>query len=378
MCTKLILQQIKGFNPELKNITLKGVIVPLNDKLGQGAYGTVFTVKYDSIVCAAKKIHPILIENVQREEKQRIKNKFIQACLCCSSVQHPNIVQFLGVYYPLDQSDFPVMVMELMSTNLTSFVENNKSKITFWKKIPILYNVSLGLNFLHSHKPQILHQDLSPNNIMLTNHHLAKIGDLGMAQMVRADSKQTKGKLTKLSGTPHFMPPEALVKDNPVYSTPVDVFSFGGITLHVFSEEWLTPSSYIKKDPVTKMLVALTEAERRQQYLDKMTGKAAALRKTIEDCLDNDPDKRPPIQEVSTTIKPLWVSITISHSTCMTSHVLIKVWSSGIKHAYCANWSIRPSFAACFSPRSLSITKCFLYNSYIVHHNHAYFNAYDM
>jgi len=56
----------------LKDVTLKGVVL-LNDKLGQGAYGSVFTVKFDGVVCAAKKIHPILIENVQNEEKQRIK-----------------------------------------------------------------------------------------------------------------------------------------------------------------------------------------------------------------------------------------------------------------------------------------------------------------
>ena len=300
----------------MKDVTLKGVVL-LNDKLGQGAYGSVFTVKFDGVVCAAKKIHPILIENVQNEEKQRIKDNFIQECLCCSSVQHPNIVQFLGVYYPLDQSGFPVMVMELMSTSLTSFVENNKSQITFCKKISILYNVSLGLNFLHSHKPQILHRDLSPNNIMLTSQHVAKIGDLGVAKVVRADSKQTKSKLTKAPGTPDFMPPEALVEDNPVYGTPIDVFSFGGITLHVFSEEWPTPSDYKKRDPVTKKLVAFTEVERRQQYLDKMTGEAATLRKMVEDCLDDDPDKHPSIQEVSTIIKPLWVSINISDSICM-------------------------------------------------------------
>jgi len=130
------------------------------------------------------------------------------------------------------------MVMELMDISLTSFVENNKSRIAFGNKISILYDVSLGLSFLHNHKPQILHRDLSPNNVMLTiKQHVAKIGDLGVAKVVRADNRQTKSKLTKAPGSPHFMPPEALVEDNPVYGTPVDVFSYGGIALHVFSEE---------------------------------------------------------------------------------------------------------------------------------------------
>ena len=291
---------------ELKDVTLKGV-VPLNKELGRGAYGSVFTVKYGGVVCAAKKIHPILIENVSAEEKQGIIDDFVQECLRCSSIQHPNIVKFLGVYYH-DQSSLPVMVMELMDSSLAKFIENNKSKVAIGKKISILYDVSVGLSFLHNSKPPILHRDLSSNNVMLTSYLVAKIGDLGVAKVVRADNRQTKTKLTTAPGTLHFMPPEALVEDSPVYGTPIDVFSFGGISLHVFSEEWPTPSAQKLRDPVTKKLVALSEVERRQKYLDKMIGKAAELRKMVEQCLDDDPDERPPIQEVSTIIEPLKVS----------------------------------------------------------------------
>ena len=34
--------------------------------------------------------------------------------------------------------------------------------------------------------------------------------------------------------------------DNPVYGTPVDVFSFAGIALHVFSEKWPAPTHPVK------------------------------------------------------------------------------------------------------------------------------------
>ena len=104
------------------------------------------------------------------------------------------------------------------------------------------------------------------------------------------------------------MPPEALIEDSPVYDIPLDVFSFGGIALHVFSEEWPMPSGSKMKDPVTKKLVALSEVERRQKYMDKMIGEAAELRKMVEQCLDDDPEQRPPIQEVSTIIEPFKVS----------------------------------------------------------------------
>ena len=300
--------------PELKDVTLKGV-VPLNEELGRGAYGSVFTVKYGGVVCAAKKIHPILIENVSPGEKQKIKDDFIRECLCCSSVRHPNIVKFLGVYYQRE-SNLPFMVMELMSTSLAKFTENNKSQIAIQTKMSILYDVSKGLSFLHNHKPQILHRDLSPNNVMLSIKRwniLAKIGDLGVAKVVRADNRHTKSILTKAPGTLHFMPPEALVDDNPIYGTPIDVFSFGGIALHVFSEEWPTPSGQKMIDPGTEDLIALSEVQRRQRYLDKMTGEAAVLKEMVERCLSDNPKKRPPIEEVVAFIKPLKVGICIYH-----------------------------------------------------------------
>ena len=300
---------------ELKHVTLKGVI-RLNEKLGRGAYGSVFTVKYGEAVYAAKKIHSIFTEDeVKLEDRQAITDDFVRECLCCSSIQHPNIVQFVGVYYDSSgDSNLPIMVMELMDTSLTKFVENDKTKIIFRVKLSILYDVSLGLRFLHHRNPPILHRDLSPNNIMLTSgltsQRVAKIGDLGVAKVVRADSWQTRSKLKltrAMPGTQDFMPPE-VAEVGSLYGTPIDVFSFGGIALYVFSEEWPTPCAPKKISPITKKLVALTEAERRQQYSDLMTGEAVKLKKMVEQCLKDNPDERPSIQEVSKIIEPLKVN----------------------------------------------------------------------
>ena len=201
-----------------------------------------------------------------------------------------------------------------MDASLTAFIadskaEKNRSNITMGIKLSILHDVSLGLSYLHGRRPAIIHRDLSPNNVLLTSQLVAKIGDLGTAKMIKADSKQTRSRLTTAPGTLHFMPPEALDEEDPIYGTPVDVFSFGGITLHLFSEEWPTPSGQKKKDPKTKKMISHTEGERRQQYLDTMTMEAAVLKEMVMRCLDDDPDQRPPIQEVSHTITSIKVII---------------------------------------------------------------------
>ena len=300
----------KDLTDQLKDLTLKDVI-PQNKELGRGAYGKVFTVKYLGLPCAAKEIHSLLIDGVSPEEKKAIKDGFIRECYHSSLIRHPNIVQFMGVYYakPSDpRTDLPIMVMELMDTSLISFIEKNQSKIAMKTKLSILHDVSLGLNYLHGRRPAVIHRDLSSNNVLLTSHLVAKISDLGMAKMIRADSKQTKSRLTTAPGTLHFMPPEALEENDPVYSTPVDVFSFAGITVHLFSEEWPTPSGPKKRDPKTNKLVALSEAQRRQQYLDKIPGEVSVLKEMMIRCLDDDADERPPIKEVSELIELLKAS----------------------------------------------------------------------
>ena len=301
----------KDLSDQLKNLTLEDVI-PQNKELGCGAYGKVFTVKYLGLPCAAKEIHSLLLDGVSPEDKKAIKDGFIRECYHSSFIRLPNIVQFMGVYYakPSDPRtvDLPIMVMELMDTSLTSFIENNQSKIAMKTKFLILHDVSLGLSYLHGRRPAVIHRDLSSNNVLLTSHLVAKISDLGTAKMIRADSKQTKSRLTTAPGTPHFMPPEALEETDPVYGTPVDIFSFAGITVHLFSEEWPTPSAQKKRDPRTKKLVALSEAQRRQQYLDKIPGEATALKEMMIRCLDDDADERPPIKEVSEMIESLKAS----------------------------------------------------------------------
>ena len=300
----------KDITDQLKDLTLEE-IVPQNKELGRGAYGKVFTVDHLGLPCAAKEIHSLLLDGVSPEEKKAIKDGFIRECYHSSLIRHPNIVQFMGVYYakPSDpRSDLPIMVMELMDTSLTSFIENNQSKIAFDTKLSILHDVSLGLSHLHARRPAVIHRDLSSNNVLLSKGHLvAKISDLGTAKMIRADSKHTKSRLTTAPGTLHFMPPEALDEEDPIYGTPVDVFSFAAVALHLFSEKWPTPSGHLKRDPRTKKMVFVTEVERRQQYLDTMTVEAAVFKEMVIWCLDADPDQRPPIQEVSKMIKSLKV-----------------------------------------------------------------------
>ena len=254
---------------------------------------------FAGLFCAAKEVHSILVQGVRREEFEATKKAFLTECIQSGSLAHPNVVLFLGVYNPGGQSLLPVLVMERMQESLTSVVEKYPN-IPMYVKLSMLLDVSRGLWYLHAHHPPIIHRDLSPNNVLLTSTFVAKISDLGVAKVIQADSKKTK---TRAPGTVDFMPPEALL-EMPEYGPPLDVFSYGGVILHVVNQEWPKPLHYVMTDPKTGKILGLSEVERRQQLIiKKMKEIPADLRPLVEQCLHNQPSRRPPISDVSEWMK---------------------------------------------------------------------------
>ena len=178
--------------------------------------------------------------------------------------------------------------MEKMYNSLRGLVEKH-TDIPCTSVASILHDVCCGLQYLHSRNPPIVHRDLTPNNILLCYHLRAKITDLGVAKVIKTTDTKT---LTKAPGTYDFMPPESLA-NNPVYGLPLDIFSFGGVILYVATQLWPQPAPWIDFDPETHSRIVLTEIQRRQQYLNKMTGAYTYLKPLVISCLDDNPMKRP-------------------------------------------------------------------------------------
>ena len=310
-----------SMNTQEDDVTKKIVALNLSDvtivgqELGVGAYATVYTVKYRGSIYAAKEIHKNLQEGAQSIlEKRTLKNNFFREYQQCSKLSHPNIVRVIGMYYKAQQS-LPLMIMEMMDESLTVYIER-LPKDAVKRKGPILLDVAEGLQYLHAQKPKpIVHRDLSPNNILLVKNDqeitIAKIGDLGVARAISPNSKHMqdmRSKLTTVPGTMDFMPPEAF-EDFPEYDSSLDVFSYGGVTLFMGSHNWPTPAAPRKLDANSSNLVALTEVQRRQVYLDQMEGDMKELKQLVEECLNYDPNKRPTMCQVCEKLKLLKLKV---------------------------------------------------------------------
>jgi len=308
-------------------LVLSGVEdIPDAKSLGKGLFGRVYPVKYCGMTCAAKQIRSLLIQGVKDIDFRRILKSLTAECRQYSSLRHPNIVQFLGVYYRLEPNagqgsmELPVMVMEMMADSLTSLMERHGKKcIPLHIKVSILNDVSLGLLYLHHHN--IAHCDLFSNNVLLSEHHVAKISDLGVAKILQNSAISNKTSFSKaVAGNRDFMPPESS-KTHPTYGPPTDVFSFAGIILHTLNQEWPGASDRIQVDPKNvKNKTVLSEIERRQQHFDKLSESSKAWKPLILSCLANDAKLRPAmmhiterIQQFSDTCKKLSQSLIRLH-----------------------------------------------------------------
>ncbi len=270
-----------------EQFTLRGVRVTENE-LGRGSYAVVMELEYRGLKCAGKKLYRVLYETGIGHAARR----YLEECRLLSQTRHPNIVQFLGVCFE-EGSQFPILVMEFLPTNLTGCLERYgilPNEISY----SILHDVSLGLLYLHSQTPAVLHRDLSANNVLLSTNMTAKISDLGVARILNLTPLQvSQSRMTGTPGTPAYMPPEVMVA-KPRYNTSVDVFSFGVMVIHTFTAEWPEPKvGPTRIDPANPdRVIGVTEAERREDFLRSMTPDHP-LMDLVMRCLNNNPQRRP-------------------------------------------------------------------------------------
>ena len=271
--------------------------------IGQGAYGRVLEV---SVLCAAKEIHHALVDFSSPKGFTTLKQKFLQECAQCSVLCHPNIVHFQGIYHPRKSTKLPWLVMEKMDCSLKQYLQSHEpTTVSFQIKMSILHDVSLGLQYLHAQ--DIIHRDLSSNNVLLNKQLVAKIADLGVAKVI--DPNHAKS-ATQAPGTVIFMPPEAL-SVNPRYGKPVDVFSFGCVTIHTMSHIWPVPKDETYLDEVTGKKLVLTEVERREHYLANIQV-SVQLKELILLCLQDLPKRRPSVNDICKAIREMQPDLKVS------------------------------------------------------------------
>ena len=295
-----------------KKIGFKTIQLFKDQTLGIGSYGKVCKAKCDDLLCAAKLIHETLFDPTahqliapQREHRLPMR-RFEQECEFLSTIRHPYIVQYLGIYRDPD-TGLPALLMELMDDSLTHFLESSPQPIPYHIQVNICHDITLALSFLHSN--DIVHRDLSSNNVLLIGNVRAKVTDFGMARLGDQNPRATQLTFTMCPGTDVYMPPEA-VQEESVYTEKIDCFSFGVITLQILTRQFPKPGDRRKKIQLNQpglppiVEVPISEIERRQNHIGEINPNHTLLQVAF-DCLKDRDVERPSAQQLCERVAAL-------------------------------------------------------------------------
>ena len=268
------------------------------NSLGNGSYGAVYKAKCDQLVCAAKVLHPILFQT-RDPSAYRIVERFQREIDFLSGLRHPNVIQYLGSCAD-PETRMPMLFMELMDESLTSFLERpaDPPPLPLHVQVDIGHDVAQALSHLHHH--EVLHRDLSSNNVLLISSRRAKVTDFGMAKLLGSDPRLTP---TYCPGTNGYMSPEALV-DPPAYTSKLDVFSCGVLFVQIITRKWPDPGPRMHvmqindpRIPSGQVHVVTPELERRKEHLDLISPTHPLLEVAL-DCLKDKEGQRPTAEQL--------------------------------------------------------------------------------
>ena len=216
------------------------VYIDSNKLLGEGSWAKVYLAEWRQTTVVAK----VLKNSFDSHAKELIIKEFENM----TKMHHPNIVQLFGYV----EEPF-VIIMEYFKNG---DLFDNLNKLNLNKKIKIANDIIKGLIYIHERRPNsLIHRDIKPRNILLTNSFSAKIADFGLSTfsignivkiissnnlLLLENQKSTNqhsnftnsNEYTDNVGTERYMAPEVKTK---YYDNKIDIYSCGILLYELFS-----------------------------------------------------------------------------------------------------------------------------------------------
>lgn len=232
--------------------------------LGYGLYCEVYNAMCDQLPCAAKILH-------NHPERNAIIQRLQEERILLNSIRHPHIVQFLDIVLE-PESKLPVILTELLDESLTHLLQNSREPLPYHVQVAICHDTALAVAYLHSR--DIIHRDLSSNNVLVIAGRRAKVADFGMfgIRVIDDTSVPIMTSLTVRPGSLLYMPPEAL-HEPPQCTKKLDCYSLGVIMIQIHTRQ-------------------LPNQEERLKHLRDVNS-AQPLLTIAKKCLSDDVDDRP-------------------------------------------------------------------------------------
>lgn len=184
------------------------------EQLGQGGMATVYKAYHAALDrnVAIKALHPAFTQDPQFQQR------FQREARVVAKLEHPNIVP---VYDYADHNGQSYLVMK--------FIEGRTLKALLdqgWpsKQEILRFIQSVGAALTYAHAKGILHRDVKPSNILLTDDGGVFLADFGLARIAEAGQSTLSG--DQLLGTPHYISPEQARGERDL-DEGTDIYSMG-------------------------------------------------------------------------------------------------------------------------------------------------------
>ncbi|XP_062076371.1 rust resistance kinase Lr10-like isoform X2 [Humulus lupulus] len=208
---------------------IKKITNRFKEKLGEGAYGTVFKGKLSNEILVAVKI-------LNNSSKANNGEEFLNEVATIGQIHHVNVVRLVG--YCAEGFRRALIYEFLPNGSLHNYISLEASRSgdrspLGWEKLQeIVISVAKGIEYLHQGCDQrILHFDIKPHNVLLDHNFKPKISDFGLAKLCSKD--QSLVSMTTVRGTAGYMAPEVFSKNFGNVSYKADVYSFGMLLLEI-------------------------------------------------------------------------------------------------------------------------------------------------
>lgn len=250
----------------------------LEEVIHEGKYRTIYKA-HDPFLDreVAIKVSTFPDQQDGKENSQQVRNSFFLETRAVGKLQHPNIV---SVYDAGVGDRQTYIVMEYIEANsLAKLLEAGES-IPVEKVIDIIFKCCKALEYAHS--KDVVHRDIKPGNILLTDDGNVKIVDFGVAKVRNRIDTMSSG----LFGSPSYMAPEQIEEHD--VGPWTDIFALG-----VVLYELLTGRKPFNADNVHTLMYKILH-EQPESLHSLNIEHAMKLQPILDEVLAKDPEQRYP------------------------------------------------------------------------------------
>ncbi|MFJ4850564.1 MULTISPECIES: protein kinase [unclassified Streptomyces] len=257
----------------------------LVERIGRGGMGTVWRAEDELLgrPVAVKKLHPPQ-PHLQDDELETLFERTRREARSAARISHPNVVV---VHDVVEDEGLPSIVMEYVPATTLGDRLKERGPVAPEEAARIGRGMIAALRAAHA--AGVLHRDVKPGNVLLSDTGRVVLTDFGIAQ---ASGTSTLTRTGELIGSIDFLAPERLTGGTP--GPEADLWALGATLFQAVEGR-----SPFRRDTAIETAYAIATDE------VPVTGRAGPLGPVIAGLLVREPERRLPAQEAERMLRGL-------------------------------------------------------------------------